>query len=132
MAIVISGDVIIAAVSAAGGAGAAFAVGFRRTYNVIKPMIEPLRFIVEDWNGVPGRPGVEGRKGLMVRLADHDDVLAAIQHELTTNGGSSLRDAIRTIEERTRGFEAKLDLALISAAAPAPTEGNHHESRTSS
>jgi hypothetical protein len=42
---------------------------------------------LEDWNGEPDRPGVQGRPGAMARLA-----------QLERNSGSSLRDAVDRIE----------------------------------
>lgn len=47
----------------------------------------------DDWRGEPDRPGVKGRPGVMQRLA-------AIEGELTVNGGRSLRDAIGRIEQQ--------------------------------
>lgn len=119
MAVVISAEVIVGAIGFVVGAGAAAAVAFRRTLTLLRPL-KPLGFMLEDWNGVPDRRGVPGRPGVMERLAGHDEALASIQRELTANGGSSLRDAIAKIEERTRSQDSsvallasKLDILLL-------------------
>lgn len=52
----------------------------------------------DDWKGAPARPGVKERPGVMARLA-------AIEHEVKTNDGSSLKDAVKRVE-------AKLDTHL--------------------
>ncbi len=46
---------------------------------------------VDDLVGEEARPGVPARPGIMQRLEN-------IEHELTTNSGSSLKDAVRRIE----------------------------------
>lgn len=47
-----------------------------------------------DWNGEPARPGVADRPGVMARLGTIEDHLTAIDHEMTFNSGSSIKDAV--------------------------------------
>ncbi|MDQ3578180.1 MAG: hypothetical protein M3443_11395 [Actinomycetota bacterium] len=67
--------------------------------------VRKLFNFVDDVAGEAARPGVEARPGLMDRagsmekmLADHGRRLAAIEHELKPNSGSSLRDAVDRVE----------------------------------
>jgi hypothetical protein len=55
--------------------------------------------LVDDWTGVPGRPGVPGHEGVMARLGSIEDRLTAVEHELHPNSGASLRDAVNRIEQ---------------------------------
>lgn len=119
MAVIISGEVILGVVAFAGGAISATIVVGRRALEVLRPIreaLKDLRFVMEDWNGVPDRPGVPGRPGLMVRLASHDEALAAIQRELVTNGGASLRDAVRRTEASVLEVRDQIGRALATQA----------------
>jgi hypothetical protein len=57
---------------------------------------------VDDWNGVPPRPGVAGRPGVMARLDGIEERLASVEHELHPNSGASLRDAVDRVDARTQ------------------------------
>ncbi|MDV5147171.1 hypothetical protein R1T08_24090 [Streptomyces sp. SBC-4] len=64
--------------------------------------------VLADWTGEQGRPGVAARAGVMERLGDIDTSvqdlgtrLAAVEHELHPNSGSSLRDAVDRVDART-------------------------------
>lgn len=59
--------------------------------------MRPLLNMARDWQGSPPRPGVPARPGVMVRLEQHDDALAAIMAELSPNGGKSVRDRVEKI-----------------------------------
>lgn len=65
-------------------------------------LAERLGDLADDWQGTPDRPGVPGRPGVMTRLDAMEQQLAAVQHELHPNSGSSLRDAVDRVDERTR------------------------------
>lgn len=54
-----------------------------------------------DWNGEPGRPGVQPRSGVMQRLEDLEAGMVTIRGEVTPNGGGSLKDLVRRIDART-------------------------------
>lgn len=58
---------------------------------VLWPFIQKVSHFVDDVAGEPDRPGVPGRPGLMERVAH-------IEHEVKTNHGSSLKDAVKRIE----------------------------------
>lgn len=71
----------------------------------IWPSLRRLNHFVDDWFGEDSRDGVEGRPGVMRRLASLDERgvttdrrLNAIEHELKPNSGKSLRDAVDRIE----------------------------------
>ncbi|GIH69430.1 hypothetical protein Mth01_16830 [Sphaerimonospora thailandensis] len=53
-----------------------------------------------DWRGTPARDGVEARPGVMARLAALEESQAVIEHEVVTNDGSSLKDAVKRIETK--------------------------------
>ncbi|WP_406298050.1 hypothetical protein OG948_21200 [Embleya sp. NBC_00888] len=60
----------------------------------------------QDWDGMPARPGVPERQGVMPRLARIEERQAAteertarIEHELRPNSGTSLRDAVDRVEQ---------------------------------
>ena len=59
---------------------------------VVWPVVRKLNHFVDDVVGEPDRPGVPGRPGLMERVAH-------IEHEVKTNHGSSLKDAVKRVEE---------------------------------
>lgn len=59
------------------------------------PFVRKLSHFVDDVAGEPDRPGVPGRPGLMVRVAH-------IEHEVKTNHGSSLKDAVKRVEEKQK------------------------------
>ena len=68
-------------------------------------VVKPLRLLadrhgefLDDWQGVPARPGVPERVGVMAHLALHDDVLAEIRGQVYPNGGSSMRDSMDRVE----------------------------------
>ncbi|MFF0293139.1 hypothetical protein ACFYST_08110 [Kitasatospora sp. NPDC004614] len=51
--------------------------------------------VVDDWAGTDEQPGV------MTRLDRIEDKLATVEHELHPNSGSSLRDAVDRVDQRT-------------------------------
>lgn len=65
------------------------------------PVVRKLNHFVDDVVGEPDRPGVPGRPGLMERVAH-------IEHEVKTNHGSSLKDAVKRIEVTSEETSAKL------------------------
>ena len=74
-----------------------------------RQLIGRLGDLADDWLGTPARPGVPERPGVMQRLgsidnrlAGLDERVAAVEHELHPNSGSSLRDAVDRVDDRTR------------------------------
>ncbi|MFD0772657.1 hypothetical protein ACFQZ2_01830 [Streptomonospora algeriensis] len=53
---------------------------------------------LDDVSGEPERPGVPARPGLMERVAAIEDRLGHVEHEVQTNQGGSLKDAVRRTE----------------------------------
>lgn len=70
--------------------GTAIAVLWKGTLFVMG-IYRRVQNFLDDWNGELARPGVPGRKGISERLE-------TIESELTTNHGSSLKDAVKRIE----------------------------------
>ncbi len=71
------------------------------------PVARKLSHFVDDVAGEPARPGFPARPGLMERLqtveSKQDSLTAAVavvQHEVTTNHGSSLKDSVKRLEAR--------------------------------
>ncbi|MEI3845307.1 MULTISPECIES: hypothetical protein [unclassified Microbacterium] len=86
-------------------------VGFK-----VAPFVLKLVHFIDDVAGEPARPGVDARPGLMERLQavedKQDDLTAAVkvvQHEVTTNHGSSLKDSTKRLEGRVDAIEGKLN-----------------------
>ncbi|MCW5252202.1 hypothetical protein [Streptomyces sp. SHP 1-2] len=87
----------IAAVAVAGGAALIW-----RGVRAARRLASKVEDFVDDWQGVEARPGVPERPGVMVRLDQIEAQVSHIQHELTPNSGSSLRDAVDRVDRRTR------------------------------
>lgn len=119
MNIEISGEQITAALSAVAGAVTATSILWVKIVKPMRALIDRAEVFWSDWAGVQDRPGVPGRKGVMERIS-------AIEHELTTNGGGSLRDAVSRTEARAIRLERVVDQAQIIAFPPPslpPTPG---------
>ncbi|MEV0306544.1 hypothetical protein [Nonomuraea fuscirosea] len=63
-------------------------------------LFQSLDDFLDDLRGAPARPGVPERPGVMERLARLETGLTTITHEVTTNDGSSLKDAVRRVEQK--------------------------------
>lgn len=70
--------------------GAAVAIIWKTVRGVAR-LVKRVRDFLDDFYGEPDRPGVPGRPGVMVQLAQ-------IHAELRPNGGGSMRDAVNRIE----------------------------------
>ena len=57
---------------------------------------------LRDWNGEPKRPGHASSPGVMERLQK-------IEHELKHNNGSSIKDAVKRIEQKLHLIDERLD-----------------------
>ncbi|MEU8680801.1 hypothetical protein [Streptomyces sp. NPDC048611] len=94
-------DALVIWCGAAVAISGALALAWRatRTFRRIGGKVEDF---VDDWQGTDPRPGVPARPGVMSRLGAIEERLARVEHELHPNSGSSLRDAVDRVDERTR------------------------------
>jgi hypothetical protein len=83
----------------AGGAAAAW-----RATRGLRRLSQRVEEFVDDWQGIPGRPGTPGRPGVMERLARIEHDSRTVAHEVRTNGGLTLRDAVDRVE-RNQGTD---------------------------
>ena len=95
-------QLVVWSVAAAAIAGA-LALLWRLTRGARRVLARMDEF-ADDWAGTPGRPGVPGHDGVMARLGGIEERLGAVEHELRPNSGSSMRDAIDRVDERTRSL----------------------------
>ena len=68
----------------------------------VRRIVARVDEVVDDWQGIPGRPGVPARPGVMERLDGIEGRLQNVEHELHPNSGQSLRDAVDRVDVRTR------------------------------
>jgi hypothetical protein len=85
------------AAAAVAGAGALL----WRVTRSVRRVAARVEDFIEDWTGAPPRPGVPARQGVMERLGTIEQQLSTVAHEVRPNGGSSMRDAINRVDERT-------------------------------
>jgi hypothetical protein len=64
----------------------------------VLPFLRRIGYFLEDWNGEPPRPGVPARPGVLEQLAGVQSEQARVSKELQTNGGSSIKDAVKRTE----------------------------------
>ena len=94
-----------------------------------------VRNFLDDWNGEPARKGVVARPGMMARQAAAEEAvraavevakanavqLAAIEHELHPNSGSSMFDKLSKrldgLSEENAALDGKLETHLNEVAA---------------
>ncbi len=67
----------VAAVAVAGQAALVW-----RTFRGVRRIVDRMDDLVDDWHGVPERPGVPGRLGVMARLRQIAVRLTSVEHEL--------------------------------------------------
>lgn len=99
---------------------------------VVRPVRRGLSWLDEfrsDWSGVPDRPGVPGRPGMMVRQATSEAAIAEIRHEVQTNSGGSLRDAVNATQTAVAGLQRQMDQATL-IMPQRPLQGAHGASET--
>lgn len=83
-------------------------VGWWRGSRGLRKMALQVAYVVQDWNGTPGRPGVPEHPGIMVRMASIESWQAQTTAQLVTNGGSTLRDAVKRVEQSQVVVESRL------------------------
>ncbi|MEY9944875.1 hypothetical protein [Kitasatospora sp. GAS1066B] len=79
-----------AVVAVAGAAGILW-----RVTSALHHLVRHVEDAVADWAGTDDQPGV------MARLGQIEHRIGAIEHELHPNSGSSLRDAVDRVDQRT-------------------------------
>ncbi|WNI20296.1 hypothetical protein [Actinacidiphila sp. ITFR-21] len=67
----------------------------------LRRVVRRIEELADDWHGVPARPGVEGRPGVMERLSRIEHAMGAVVHEVRPNAGGSMRDAMDRVDRRT-------------------------------
>jgi hypothetical protein len=92
-------------------AGAIIAVGGAVTilWKLIRPLVrktkelmEALSRFVRDWEGEDAAPGRDKVPGVMERLNNIDG-------ELKHNGGSTMKDALKRVEQKLEKIDARLE-----------------------
>lgn len=87
----------------------------------LAPLVRKFTHLVDDFLGEPERPGVPERPGLMSRmsaleqnsaantemLGKIDDRVQIVEHEVTFNDGSSVKDATTRMEKRLTDLHTK-------------------------
>lgn len=122
MAIVIDTAQLTTLITAIVSVGATSAVWAWKYGKRIGPLLRTLAQFGEDWNGVDARPGYARRPGVAERIysveqtsAAQGEALEMIRRELVANGGGSLRDQIRRIEQAQRAVQT-----AVGAEPPLP------------
>lgn len=84
---------------------------FRRK---IRPVFRGLRYMTQDWNGVPPRPGVPGREGVMERIAKIEKDSAEALYHSKPNGGNSAYDHLSNKIDETK-VEMQNDVGQVQS-----------------
>ena len=87
-----------------GLAALALALGTLHRY-VVAPavrMVNAVRHFLEDWNGQPERPGHDRVPGVVEQIR-------TVRAEVTPNGGGSMKDALRRVEDKLDGLEQRAE-----------------------
>ena len=76
-------------------------VGLHKATKLVKRFIHFL----DDYFGEEERPGFEGRPGMQERLKFMEEEIACISFEMRPNHGTSIKDAVKRIEDRLDKLE---------------------------
>lgn len=87
----------------AGAAVACAAVLARRMVRSVRRVLDRMADLLDDWAGVPGRPGV------MLRMRAIEGRLGSVEHVLRAHCGQSLRDAVDRVSACTRALTTGTD-----------------------
>lgn len=100
----------------------------------VLPFLRRIGDFLDDWNGEPERPGHEARPGVPARLAAIEVEQKRVRREVEHNGGGSLKDAVKRLEE-ARGLDrealdtlTRLVGAFIGREQTARIEGHRAQS----
>lgn len=64
----------------------------------IIPWLRRVGHFLDDWGGEPARPGVPEKPGVMVRLGTLEQRTAAIEQQMSPNGGTSIYDKVTRVD----------------------------------
>lgn len=91
--------------------GTVFALG-----KVLRRFVRRVGNFLDDWGGTEARSGVPARPGVMERmdcqdrqLADISRRVAGVEGELHANGGTTVKDAVHSIDAVTRGLAERME-----------------------
>jgi hypothetical protein len=73
---------------------------FRPIARKTKALMEALDLFTTDWFGEKARPGHKAVPGVMDRLQK-------LENELTHNGGTSMKDALKRVEDKINQIDVK-------------------------
>lgn len=118
MSIVIDTHQLWLALTAIGSAAVGAFTASRKIARPLLGMVKEWREFTEDWKGVPDRPGFKGHPGMPERMAAVETAVEQTRGELVTNGGTTLKDAVRRIE-------AQIVVGAIHAGAPVLASPTH-------
>ncbi|WP_160051301.1 hypothetical protein [Nocardiopsis sp. FR26] len=93
-------------------------VGARKAAVNLVRFVRRTVHLVDDLVGEPERPGVEGRPGVMERLAQIEDRLSDVEHEVKHNNGTSLKDSAKRTEDTVKELADRVD--KLAARDPHP------------
>lgn len=100
----------------------------------VLPFLRRIGDFLDDWNGEPERPGHDARPGVPARLAAIEVEQKRVRREVEHNGGGSLKDAVKRLEE-ARGLDrealdtlTRLVGAFIGREQTARIEGHRAQS----
>lgn len=78
-------------------------------WKLLRPLVKKTQKLMEaldrftrDWFGEEGRPGHRAIPGVMERLAK-------LESELSHNGGSSMKDSLKRVEDKIGEIDARLE-----------------------
>jgi hypothetical protein len=113
MALVIDGSqltAVVAAIASAGLTALTYSIKYGRK---LSPLLKMLVEFRRDWQGEPERPGYPARPGMAERTLLLERRQQAILAELQANGGGSLRDAVRRIEQAQRATAVTIGAPIL-------------------
>jgi len=109
----ISTEQITGALSALAGAVTAASVLWLKVVKPMRLFMSRAETFWSDWAGVEDRPGVPGRRGMMERMANNELAVAIISHEVQTNSGGSLKDAVKSTQSAVAALQRQMDQATL-------------------
>lgn len=122
MSITLDTGQILTALATVAGAVAGSVATARKIVRPVLEMAKQWKDFRGDWYGVEDRAGFPGHPGMGVRMRDVESDVKDIKAELTTNGGSSLKDTLNRIEAQGRVSAIHSNAPLVSMPMPSHSE----------